>query len=112
MRVLFLGTAAYEGHPNVFCDCDNCRKVREAGPDNFRLTSAVLVNDDLLIDFGPNIMAGAQKTESTLFDVRTLLITHSHSDHLYLPNFGFRMDRYNASYERLPPMSVLANPTV
>ncbi|AFK07236.1 metal-dependent hydrolase [Mesotoga sp. HF07.pep.5.2.highcov] len=112
MRVLFLGTAAYEGHPNVFCDCDNCRKVREAGPDNFRLTSAVLVNDDLLIDFGPNIMAGAQKTGSTLFNVRTLLITHSHSDHLYLPNFGYRMDRYNASYERLSPMSVLANSTV
>jgi phosphoribosyl 1,2-cyclic phosphate phosphodiesterase len=57
-------------------------------------------------------MAGAHKAGVTLFNVKTLLITHSHSDHLYLPNFGYRMDRYNASYDRLPALSVLANPTV
>lgn len=112
MRVLFLGTAAYEGHPNVFCDCENCRKARLAGNESFRLTASVYVDDDLLIDFGPNIMSGAQKAEVSLFDVKTLLITHSHSDHLYLPNFGYRMNRYNASYDRLPRMSVLANSTV
>ncbi|MFA6977233.1 MBL fold metallo-hydrolase [Mesotoga sp.] len=112
MRVVFLGTAAYEGHPNVFCDCENCRKVMEAGSRNFRLTSAVHVDSDLLIDFGPNIMAGAHEAGVTLFNVKTLLITHSHSDHLYLPNFGYRMNRYNASYDRLPTLTILANSTV
>jgi phosphoribosyl 1,2-cyclic phosphate phosphodiesterase len=60
MRVLFLGTAAYEGHPNVFCDCENCRRRgwQEMKASGLRLP---YIDDDLLIDFGPNIMSGAQK---------------------------------------------------
>ena len=112
MQLTFLGTAAYEGFPNPFCDGGNCRETRQDFPDYSRLTSAVLVDDDLLIDFGPNIMAGAHKSRVSLFNVKTLLITHSHSDHLYPPNFGFRNKPYNASYESLPVMTVLSNSTV
>lgn len=112
MQILFLGTAAYEGFPNPFCEGDNCSAVRGGRCESFRLTSAVLLNNDLLIDFGPNIMAGTQKSNVSLFNVATLLVTHSHSDHLYLPNFGFRKMPYNRSYERLPVMTVLSNSTV
>lgn len=112
MDILFLGTAAYEGYPNPFCEGCNCKKAREKSAVSFRLTSAAMLNGDLLIDFGPNIMAGAHKTNTSLFNVKTLLVTHSHSDHLYPPNFGYRKTPYNRSYDRLPVMTVLSNAVV
>ena len=31
MRIRFLGTAAYEGIPALFCPCDICKNAREKG---------------------------------------------------------------------------------
>ena len=52
MRLFFLGTAAAEGYPAIFCQCANCHQARLLGGRNLRHRSALLVNDDLLIDFG------------------------------------------------------------
>src|ERR1700680_3510978 len=59
MKLRFLGTAASEGYPDAFCDCANCRRAREVRGRSLRRRSAALVNDDLLIDFGPDLMAAA-----------------------------------------------------
>jgi len=57
--------------------------------------SAVLINNDLLIDLGPDIMAASQMHACPLDDVRYCLQTHPHADHLDLshllsrsPGFG------------------------
>jgi glyoxylase-like metal-dependent hydrolase (beta-lactamase superfamily II) len=57
--------------------------------------SAVLINNDLLIDLGPDIMAATQMHACPLDDVRYCLQTHPHADHLDLshllsrsPGFG------------------------
>ena len=52
MHLLFLGTAAAEGYPGIFCECDNCKEARALGGRNLRLRSSLLVNDDLLLDMG------------------------------------------------------------
>ena len=37
MKIQFLGTAAAEAAPAVFCACDHCRYAREKGGKEIRL---------------------------------------------------------------------------
>ncbi len=90
MRLFFLGTAAAEGYPGLFCDCPHCREARILGGRSLRYRSALLVNDDLLIDFGPDILAAAQRFNRNLSLVTTGLVTHAHEDHFHPHNFYMR----------------------
>jgi phosphoribosyl 1,2-cyclic phosphate phosphodiesterase len=90
MRLFFLGTAAAEGYPGIFCNCANCNEARALGGRSLRYRSALLVNDDLLIDFGPDLLASAQRFNLNLSQVTTGLVTHAHPDHFYLGNFEMR----------------------
>lgn len=83
MKLTFLGTAAAEGCPALFCNCDCCRTARERGGKNLRTRSQSLVNDDLLIDFPPDTLSHLQQNGLRGDTVETLLITHSHHDHYY-----------------------------
>jgi phosphoribosyl 1,2-cyclic phosphate phosphodiesterase len=100
MRLLILGTAAAEGYPGIFCSCEYCSQARLLGGKNLRFRSAMLVNQDLLIDFGPDIQASALRFSQSLWGVTTGLVTHAHSDHFYLGNFGMRADAFTG---KLPP---------
>jgi phosphoribosyl 1,2-cyclic phosphate phosphodiesterase len=100
MRLTFLGTAAAEGYPGIFCRCENCSQARLLGGRNLRFRSALLVNDDLLIDFGPDIQASALRFKLSLWGVTTGLVTHAHLDHFYPDNFEMRADVFTG---RLPP---------
>jgi phosphoribosyl 1,2-cyclic phosphate phosphodiesterase len=94
MRLIFLGTAAAEGYPGVFCNCDNCNEARRLGGKNIRFRSALLVNDNLLIDFGPDLSASAQRFNLNLSRVTTGLVTHAHADHFHLHNFEMREEAF------------------
>ena len=83
MKLTFLGTAAAEGCPALFCNCDACRIARERGGKEIRTRSQALVNDDLLIDFPPDTLSHFQQNGLRGDLVETLLITHSHNDHYY-----------------------------
>ena len=85
MKILFLGTAAAEGLPSPFCECPTCTHARQAGGRNVRMRTATLVNDDLLFDCGPDLVAATQRFGVRLSHLETLLVTHAHEDHL-LPN--------------------------
>lgn len=82
MEVVILGTAAAEGWPAPFCLCPHCQEARHRGGVNIRARSGVLVDDDLKIDFGPDTVAQMLRTGRSLAGVRTILVTHQHSDHL------------------------------
>jgi phosphoribosyl 1,2-cyclic phosphate phosphodiesterase len=90
MRLFFLGTAAAEGYPGIFCNCANCNEARALGGRSLRFRSVLLVNDDLLIDFGPDLSASAQRFNRNLSGVTTGLVTHAHSDHFHPGNFEMR----------------------
>jgi len=81
MRLLFLGTAAAEAYPAVFCGCDNCERARGLGGLSLRHRSALLVDEDLLIDLGPDVIHAALAYGLRLHHLRTVLITHAHADH-------------------------------
>ncbi len=82
MKLTFLGTSAANAFPEAFCRCEHCQAARAEGGRNLRKRSSALVNDDLLIDLGPDIMAASQMHTIDLTGVRYCIQTHPHADHL------------------------------
>lgn len=83
MKIQFLGTAAAEGWPAIFCQCKPCLEARRLGGKNIRSRSSVLINEKCLVDFPPDSFSHALKYGIELGTVDQLLVTHSHSDHFY-----------------------------
>ena len=83
--MLFFGTGAAELYPNPFCNCEFCESIRKSG-EMPRKRSCLLMDEHNLIDFGPEALAAAQMYGARLYDVDNLFITHSHEDHLCIPN--------------------------
>lgn len=84
MRLAFLGTAAANAFPEAFCRCANCAEARRLGGPSLRKRAAALVDAELLLDLGPDVMAAAQQHGCPLTGVRYCLQTHPHADHLDL----------------------------
>ncbi|MCQ2433166.1 MAG: MBL fold metallo-hydrolase, partial [Clostridia bacterium] len=85
MKLKYLGTAAAEGVPALFCGCENCRRAREAGGKNIRSRSQAFVNDKLLIDYPCDTFYHFVNNGIDVLDIQSCIITHIHSDHYY-PN--------------------------
>lgn len=83
MKLTFLGTAAAEGFPAVFCNCRYCRQARELGESRFRTRSQALINENLLLDLPADTYFHFLKNGIRGDKIATLLLTHSHSDHFY-----------------------------
>lgn len=83
MEIQYLGTAAAEGWPALFCSCDICKRAREVGGKELRTRTQSLIDDKILIDFPPDTYTHALKYSLQLGKVRHLLVTHSHMDHFF-----------------------------
>lgn len=83
MKLKYLGTAAAEGYPAMFCNCENCRKAIKRGGKNIRSRSQAIIDDALLIDFPCDTYYHCHLNGINLHDIRNCLITHVHRDHLY-----------------------------
>lgn len=51
MKLRYLGTAAAEGVPAVFCPCPACAHARKVGGKEVRTRSGAIVDDALKLDF-------------------------------------------------------------
>ena len=83
MKLQYLGTAAAEGFPAVFCVCEKCMKAWKNGGRNIRSRPQAIIDANLLIDLGPDTFYHSIKYGINLADIRHCLITHTHRDHLY-----------------------------
>ena len=83
MKFQFLGTAAAEGIPALFCNCERCVRSREIGGRALRTRSQAIIDDTLLIDFPADTLAHTYHCNIDLLKVKDCLITHTHEDHLY-----------------------------
>ncbi|NEW05055.1 MBL fold metallo-hydrolase [Paenibacillus sp. SYP-B3998] len=97
MKIHFLGTAAFEGIPSLFCQCATCRQARERGGSNVRSRTSVLIDEVLKIDFPPDTFYHSLRYGLDMDRVQDLLITHSHSDHLYAEDLAIRAEGYAES---------------
>ncbi len=94
MRILFLGTAASEGWPAVFCQCQNCERARRIGGKNIRTRSSIIINSDLKVDLPPDTYYHKIFHNVDLAKIDFLLITHSHQDHFYPEELNMRVEPF------------------
>ncbi|MBN2559287.1 MAG: carbon-phosphorus lyase [Clostridia bacterium] len=81
MKLIFYGTAAAEGFPGLFCECEHCQKARELGGRNIRTRTSCLIDGQYLFDFPPDVYMQALHGKLRLSGVRHIIVTHSHEDH-------------------------------
>jgi len=89
MEIQYLGTAAAEAMPALFCDCENCQKAKKLGGRNIRTRSQALVNGKLLIDYPCDSYAHFLANQIDLQDIEACIITHVHEDHFYERDFYY-----------------------
>ena len=90
MKIQFLGTAAAEGFPAVFCNCKYCENVRSLGASFYRTRCQMLIDNKLLIDLPPDTYFHFLKYGIRGDAIETLLISHTHSDHFYFKELEMR----------------------
>ena len=102
MKLQYLGTAAAEGIPAIFCDCETCKMARAMGGKNIRTRSQAIIDDKLLIDFPADTYMHFLMHGMPLSKVKNCLITHSHMDHLYADEISMRKNGFAHLDERTP----------
>ena len=103
-KLTILGSAAAEAIPNPFCRCEVCQHARHARGREVRGRSAALINDDLLIDLGPDLISAANRLNLYLGNLQTALVTHGHLDHWLPSNLAWRGPSYTST--PLAPLTV------
>lgn len=101
MKIKYLGTAAYEGVPALFCNCRVCRLSKERGGRNIRSRSQALLNDELLLDFNPDTVVHYHRYGFDWENICGCLITHSHCDHLYPDDIEQAAPGYGGKHRRI-----------
>lgn len=102
MKITLFGTAAAEGFPAMFCECDACQRARKSGGRNLRTRSQALIDETLLIDFGPDTLSHTLYGGLNLIKVTDLLLTHCHCDHLHRSDFENRKTGYCVIQNKVP----------
>ncbi len=106
MKIRYLGTAAAEGAPALFCTCAQCMQARATGGRDIRSRSQTLLNDDLIIDFSADAYWHGLRYGIEYYNIHDYLITHVHSDHYYPMDLD-NVDRpYAKNPEDWPPFIV------
>lgn len=90
MKIKILGTAACEGVPSVFCNCETCKQARLLKNKEIRTRSQVLIDNRLLIDYPADTYLHTLRYEIDMSAIKYMLFTHSHADHFYGKEFALR----------------------
>lgn len=105
MKLRYLGTGPAQGFPSPFCTCGACQEARTSQGKNIKLRSSAIINDWLYIDLSPDTFA--QMNRYGLGPMTTVLITHSHPDHLDMNTLFVRcQEGWNLN---TPPLAVFAS---
>jgi phosphoribosyl 1,2-cyclic phosphate phosphodiesterase len=110
MKLRYLGTAAAEGIPGIFCTCPVCEEARKKKGKNIRTRSQALLDGKILFDFPPDSYAHSLSGALDLPSIRHLLITHSHMDHFYPEELQMRRPVFVAS--PIETLNIYGNRTV
>lgn len=81
MYITYHGTAAAEGVPGIFCECEFCRYARTVGGKEIRMRPGALIDDTLKIDFGPDTFTQMLRFDEDYTALEHIIVTHSHEDH-------------------------------
>ncbi len=102
MKIQFLGTAAAEGFPALYCMCPTCQEALLKKGKNIRSRCQALIDDKLLIDFGPDTYYHMIQFSVPTEKIHHVIVTHDHSDHFYSNELCFRRKGFAAKVEDEP----------
>ncbi|MDM3870093.1 MBL fold metallo-hydrolase [Porticoccus sp. W117] len=77
----FLGTSGAQGFPPIYGRNDFYTSLREEEPDEVRTRTGFRIGREHQIDLSPDIAYQLRRYGSDMYDIRHLLITHTHADH-------------------------------
>ncbi len=95
MKLTYLGTAAAEGWPALFCNCENCKEAARRGGKHIRTRSQAIIDDDFLLDLPPDTYHHKLMSGLDFSAVKYLFITHWHMDHFYPQELTVRGSYYS-----------------
>lgn len=93
MKVKVLGSGSSEGTPTIYCTCPVCANARKFGGKEVRRRTSFMIDEDMLIDFSPDLTALSGEGLD-LTGIEHILVTHSHSDHFDIETMLYRSE-YN-----------------
>lgn len=85
----FYGTSAAEAIPNPFCSCYLCENARKMGGKDVRHRSMFRIDEETCIDMGGDALIEAERF-GDFKNLRQVLVTHTHEDHLNYAMLGVR----------------------
>ena len=74
MKITMLGTGAI-GYPLAFCNCENCRLAKIYRGKSIRKRASILINEDLIIDLGPDTQTAMAMYNKDMGKIRVLKIS-------------------------------------
>ncbi len=110
MKIKFYGTAAAEGIPALFCDCETCNLARKIKGKDIRTRQQVSVDDYLVIDFPPDTYMHTFMGLDML-KIKHILFTHSHADHLDVEEILLKAPGF-CNPDENDPLHIYGNETV
>ena len=90
MKLRFLGTAAAEGIPALWCDCPVCKKAFEDPANELRRRCSYLIDNDTIVDFGPDSFWQSIQFGIDLTRIERVIVTHAHEDHIQPDDLCYR----------------------
>lgn len=111
MKIQYLGTAAAEGIPAVFCECEVCMKAKRLKGRNIKTRSQALIDDAIVVDLPPDTYEHIRRFDLDFMKYSNLLITHSHTDHFYPEELILYGEPY-AHHEVKPQLRIYGNDSV
>lgn len=96
MKIQYLGTAAAEGLPGLFCNCNYCKQARKLKGKDYRTRSQAIIDNRLLVDYPADSYNHMIMYDMDLPNLHSILITHTHQDHLYLEDLGLRFEVFSS----------------
>ena len=112
MKIKYLGTAAAEGIPAIFCQCETCKKARKNKGRDIRTRSQALVDNKILIDFNADTYMHVLDYDIDLSEIEHCIITHAHADHLYPEDFNMRGSNFARFTDVCKVLNVYGSKTV
>lgn len=112
MKIKYLGTAAAEGIPAIFCQCETCKKARINKGRDIRTRSQALIDDEVLIDFNADTYMHTLNYDIDLSKIEHCIITHAHADHLYPEDFNMRGAGFAKFTDERKTLNVYGSETV
>lgn len=110
MEMQILGTAAAEGWPAVFCQCDACMAARRLGGKDLRTRSSLQIGTACKIDFPPDTLWHVHHYGLPLWELRHLFFTHSHRDHMEVDELLMMSPPFGHNDFATEPLNVYLSP--